>query len=88
VITNNNDDDDDDDDNDDDDYDDDDNNNNNNNNNNNTVFINSVSLPTSQRTQSASTTKNRLMLFRKMMSVYCVNHTQHVTWICGQNAEF
>jgi hypothetical protein len=41
------------------------------------------------RTHYVSATKpNRLMLFREIIAVYCENHTEHTTTLCGQNAEF
>jgi hypothetical protein len=30
---------------------------------------------------------NRLMLFRKIIAVFCENHTQHTSTLYGQNAE-
>jgi hypothetical protein len=46
------------------------------------------SVPTSQETHYASTTKpNRLMLFREIIAVYCENHTEHIIKLCGRNAE-
>jgi hypothetical protein len=27
------------------------------------------------------------MLFRKIIAVYCENHTEHINTLCGQNAE-
>jgi hypothetical protein len=30
---------------------------------------------------------NRLILFRKIISVYCENHTKHIIALCEQNAE-
>ena len=30
---------------------------------------------------------NRLILFRKIFSVYCDNHTEHINTLCEQSAE-
>jgi hypothetical protein len=41
------------------------------------------------RKHIVSTTKpNRLMLFRETVAVYCENHTEHTSTLCGQNVEF
>jgi hypothetical protein len=41
------------------------------------------------RKHNVSATKpNRLMLFRKIVGVYCENHTEHINTLCGQEAEF
>jgi hypothetical protein len=43
---------------------------------------------TSQETHYPSATKpNRLMLFRETVAVYCGNHMERTSTICGQNAE-
>jgi hypothetical protein len=31
---------------------------------------------------------NRLMLFGKIIAVYCEIHMEHINAMCGQNAEF
>jgi hypothetical protein len=47
------------------------------------------SVYTSQRTECASVRKtNQLMLYRKIMAVYCKNRTEHMNTLCEQNAEF
>jgi hypothetical protein len=47
------------------------------------------SFRTSQGTYYVSATKrNRLMLFRETVAVYCENHTEHTNTLCGENAEF
>jgi hypothetical protein len=47
------------------------------------IYINSVRA--SQQTHYVSaTTTNRLMLFRKIIAVYCENYTKHTNTICGQ----
>jgi hypothetical protein len=28
------------------------------------------------------------MLFREIIAVYCENHTEHITTLCGQNAVY
>jgi hypothetical protein len=41
---------------------------------------------TSQETHCVSTINpNRLMLFRERVAVYCENHTEHASTLCGQN---
>jgi hypothetical protein len=51
-------------------------------------FIYKNLVRTSQKTHYVSATKaNWLMLFGATISVYCENHTEHTTTLCGQNAE-
>jgi hypothetical protein len=33
-------------------------------------------------------TTNRLMLFREIFTIYCVNHTEHTDTRCGKNAVY
>jgi hypothetical protein len=43
------------------------------------------SVRASQETHYVSATKpNRLMLFRKIIAVYCENHTEHINTLCGE----
>jgi hypothetical protein len=47
------------------------------------------SVRTSQETHYVSATKpNRLMLYRERVAVYCGNHMEHTSTLCGQNAGF
>jgi hypothetical protein len=44
---------------------------------------------TSQKTYDVTATEpNRLMLFGETVAVYCENHMEHTTRLCGQNVEF
>jgi hypothetical protein len=47
-----------------------------------------ISVRTSQETHNISATDtNRLMLFGETVPVYCENHKEHTSTLCGQNAE-
>jgi predicted Zn-dependent protease with MMP-like domain len=35
----------------------------------------------------SATKPNRLMLFRKTVTVYCENHTEHTNTLCGQKTQ-
>jgi hypothetical protein len=45
------------------------------------IYKNSVR--TSQETHVSTTKRNRLMLFRETVAVYCENHTEHRNTLCG-----
>jgi len=53
------------------------------------LFLNKVFIfRNSHRTQSVSVTIAKMVMFKKIFSIYYENHTNQINTLCGQNTEF